>query len=357
MSVQLNAFQRMMYHWSELHPYNATHTCNIAGPLDAEKLLDAIRETYLLNGIGLTHIHPDGLTFRHEADSSPEVQVLSGGKDADGCLTDFTTRELNGPFERPTFRPMRFSVIDAGPQNHFVSLTYDHWIGDGMAARLVLRHVLGRYCDLPIPENNEPLDLYPARYRTIFGNRLRGLKLGLATVRMLRHWNRNRKAWQVRFDALERERDQLAAELGELYPKVESQLVSVFARCANLDARLSALHQSRPSGCKGTLLSAELVARNLTEFSRDQFSLTRELKIPSFTESSRLSWPPRETPAAVLLAESIASQGDPRRHSGEWYKVLAEDTERRKSEEAKRLAEEQRRTAAAKLDYEKSLPR
>jgi hypothetical protein len=50
---------------------------------------------------------------------------------------------------------------------------------------------------LPIPENNEPLDLYPARYRTIFGNRLRGLKLGLATVRMLRHWNRNRKAWQV----------------------------------------------------------------------------------------------------------------------------------------------------------------
>jgi hypothetical protein len=167
----------------------------------------------------------------------------------------------------------------------------------------------------------------------------------------------NRKAWQVRFDALERERDQLAAELGELYPKVESQLVSVFARCANLDARLSALHQSRPSGCKGTLLSAELVARNLTEFSRDQFSLTRELKIPSFTESSRLSWPPRETPAAVLLAESIASQGDPRRHSGEWYQVLAEDVERRKAEEAQRIADEQRRVAEDRRAYEASLPR
>jgi hypothetical protein len=167
----------------------------------------------------------------------------------------------------------------------------------------------------------------------------------------------NRKDWQVDFARCAEERNQLAAELRETYPKVVSQLVSLFSRIRANDLALSDLHGSRPDGAKGTLLSAELTARNLSEFNRDQPSLTRDLRLPEWQESCRLAWPPRDTPAAVLLSESIASQGDPRRHSSEWYQVLREDNARRVAEEQKRIEQEQRHTAEERAVYERSLPR
>jgi hypothetical protein len=198
---RLNAFQRVMYQWSALHPYNATHTYQIAGPLQLERLCDAIRATYARHRMGIVHISSDRLSYRHEVDDSPEVQVLQGGEDPSSRLAEHTTRELNRPFERPSFRPLRFSVMDAGPKAHYVTTTYDHWVADSVAARLVMRHVLGRYCGLEIPENREPIDLYPGTYRDVLGHRLRGLSLVAATARALRHGNRNRWAWQVAYSS------------------------------------------------------------------------------------------------------------------------------------------------------------
>jgi len=166
-----------------------------------------------------------------------------------------------------------------------------------------------------------------------------------------------RAKWQVRYDKLERERDELAKELAQFYPEFESRLVDLFNRLAINSAACSELHGSRPANAKGFLKGAELTARKLDDFTRDQPSVVRELRLPSWTDSSRTAWPPREIPASVLLAESIASQGDPRRHSGEWYQVLAEDVERRKAEEAQRIADEQRRVAEDRRAYEASLPR
>ena len=68
-------------------------------------------------------------------------------------LAAHLARELNRPFARPRCRPFRFSVVDAGPKSHYVSLTYDHWVADSVGARLLMRHVLGRYLKLDIPEN------------------------------------------------------------------------------------------------------------------------------------------------------------------------------------------------------------
>ncbi len=166
-----------------------------------------------------------------------------------------------------------------------------------------------------------------------------------------------RAKWQVRYDKLERERDELAKELAQFYPEFESRLVDLFNRLAINSAACSELHGSRPANAKGFLKGAELTARKLDDFTRDQPSIVRELRLPSWTDSSRMAWPPRETPASVLLAESIASQGDPRRHSGEWYRVLAEDVERRKAEEQQRIEAAQRGVAADKAAYERSLPR
>jgi hypothetical protein len=122
----------------------------------------------------------------------------------------------------------------------------------------------------------------------------------------------DRQEWEVDFRLLAEERNALAAELRQTYPATVAALVSLFARIADLDRRLSALHQSRPSGAKGQLLSAELKAHELSEFSRDEPSISRELKLPSWTESNKLAWPPPARPAGVVLAEAMSGDVDPR---------------------------------------------
>ena len=67
--------------------------------------------------------------------------------------------------------------LDAGPDAHYVIAAYDHWAADSAAARLVLRHVLDRYCEWNRPENRRPLDLYPGTYREVFSHRLGGARL------------------------------------------------------------------------------------------------------------------------------------------------------------------------------------
>lgn len=190
-SGRLNALQRVMYRWSALHPYNATHTYKIAGPLRLKSLREAIAQTYQAHGLGWVTISDDGRSFRYETDAAPPVTVLTGDGAPDDRLTVHLTRELNRPFRRPRSRPLRFSVIDAGPGFHYVTAAYDHWIADSTAARLVLRSVLGRYCGLAIPENDEPLDLYPGTYRDVFAHRLSRLGLAWATVRSVSHWLRH----------------------------------------------------------------------------------------------------------------------------------------------------------------------
>jgi hypothetical protein len=99
------------------------------------------------------------------------------------------------------------------------------------------------------------------------------------------------------------------------------------------EARKMFGHGSRPSGAKGFLLGAELIARNLPDFSRDQPSLVRELTILGWAESDKVVWPPRALPASVMVADAVAAVYDPRRHSADWYKALNEDSERRVAEE------------------------
>ena len=101
-------------------------------------------------------------------------------------LADHVTRELNRPFERPRCKPWRFSVLEAEPDAHYVIVTYDHWVADSTAARLVLRHVLDRYCGWNLPENRRPLDLYPGTYREVFAHRLGGARLFGAGMHSLR---------------------------------------------------------------------------------------------------------------------------------------------------------------------------
>jgi len=164
------------------------------------------------------------------------------------------------------------------------------------------------------------------------------------------------REWRIDFAALAEERNALAKELRETYPAAVAALVSLFARIGANDAALSQLHGSRPSGAKGTLLGAELTARQLEAFTRDEPSLTRELRLPSWLVSSKLDWPPRELPASVMIAAAMPTS-DPRRHSADWFAALREETEHRKAQEQKSIEQEAERSAEAKRAYEASLPR
>jgi hypothetical protein len=99
--------------------------------------------------------------------------------------------------------------------------------------------------------------------------------------------------WRADYEALKVERDALASELAEIYPAFEAKVTDLFARMAGNDAALSRLHQARPAGVPGYLLGAELVARNLDNFSRETPSIVRDLQLPSFAPGQPLSWPPR----------------------------------------------------------------
>ena len=201
-AARLNAFQRVMFQWTQLHPYNATHTYKLAGPLRLDDFADALRQTYRHLGLGIVEVAPDGSTFHHETHDTPEVEVLAGGEDPESCQAAHTTRQLNLPFARPRFRPLRFAVLEAGPQAHFVTVTYDHWVADSVAMRLILRHALGRYLDLEIPANDRTPSLYPATYRTVFGHRVGGLHAAMAGMRWFGQWFRNRSAAQVAYSSI-----------------------------------------------------------------------------------------------------------------------------------------------------------
>ncbi len=167
----------------------------------------------------------------------------------------------------------------------------------------------------------------------------------------------DRREWTIDFQLAAEKRNLLAKELAATYPRVVGQLVDLFNKLAANDAELSQLHGSRPSGAKGFLRNAELTARGLEAFSRDQPSLTRELRLPDWVESAKLAWPARAVPASVLLSEAVSSIHDPRRHSGDWHEVLKEDNARRIAEEQRRIADEQQHAEESRRAYERSLPR
>jgi hypothetical protein len=194
---RLNAFQRLMLQWSELHPYNAVHVYRIARPLERARLVDAVRQTFFATGLGLVEIDAGELTYRCRTDYAPEVTVVDGGDDPESALADWVSRELNRPFARPRCKPWRFSALRAGADAHYVVVAYDHWVADSVAARFVLQHVLDRYCGWNRPENRRPLDLYPGTYREVFPQRLGPAGLLKAGVHSFGQWMGTRQAAQV----------------------------------------------------------------------------------------------------------------------------------------------------------------
>ena len=194
---RLNAFQKVMLQMSSLHPYNATHVYKLAGRLRQDALEDAVDQTLAAYGLGIAHLSEDGQTFRHEPDYAPQVEIIDAADDVEESLGQYVSRSLNHAFSRPVCKPLRFAALSAGPAEHYVVLTYDHWIADSVGARMLLQDVLARYFDRPAMAAQGQLELYPGTYREVFRRQLRGPRVALSALRAVRQWNRNRAAWRV----------------------------------------------------------------------------------------------------------------------------------------------------------------
>jgi hypothetical protein len=149
------------------------------------------------------------------------------------------------------------------------------------------------------------------------------------------------------------------------YPDFVTKILDLFARIAANDKKLSNLHQARPAGISRHLRSAELVARGLESFGRDNPSLTQELKLPDWEQPTKLAWPPPQVPLGVLVAQSMASAPHPggnwwqhnqeraaavreeQQRVSDYYADQARRHEERENAEAQERAEQARRAAHA----------
>ena len=100
----------------------------------------------------------------------------------------------------------------------------------------------------------------------------------------------DREEWENDSATLADERNALAREMRQTYPHHVAELVSLFARAADLDHRISEFHGRRPDGCKGYLKSVEQTARELEAFTRDTPSLVARdrLQLPDWSDTA--SW-------------------------------------------------------------------
>ena len=97
-----------------------------------------------------------------------------------------------------------------------------------------------------------------------------------------------------------------------------------------------------------------LTARGLESFSISDPSLTEAAKLPDWTHSDRMAWPPPQTPLGVLLAASMAPPPDAR-FTANWAAARERDQARRAAVEARWAKEEEARQAESRRTYEASL--
>jgi hypothetical protein len=184
-TIRLNAMQRMMLQWSELHPYNACHVCRLRGAGDPDRLRDAARQVFRRNGLGVTEIEAGGRAYRAEYSEEVSVRVVPPEPNSTTQLEWLVAEELNRPFARPRGCPVRFVLVPGSGDAHVLVTTYDHWTADSISSRLLLRQILAQYLACSMPGCRETLATYDGTFRHAFSRQLRWKRLGLAASRAI----------------------------------------------------------------------------------------------------------------------------------------------------------------------------
>ena len=106
-----------------------------------------------------------------------------------------------------------------------------------------------------------------------------------------------------------------------------------------LDQECLRINSAASTGEHRRLLGVELTARGLESFSFYNPSLGDTVKLPEWTHSDRMAWPPPKIPLGVLMAMSMVPQHDPmpwrqlRRCTGEGRSTASGGRSARSAEE------------------------
>ncbi len=182
MKGRLNLFQAAMVRWREMHPYNAVHVVTLPQALDVPRLEATIGRQ--LEGLGLTGLTLDRRRLRYEwtggAAATP-LSVLPGGADPQSLLRAEMERQLNLAFPAEgRIEPFRFFAVETATGFH-LGLAYDHLIAGGDSIVRLLQRLVEDYCGIVPAGAPLPPDLYPPRYRRLFGRQAFALARGLAS--------------------------------------------------------------------------------------------------------------------------------------------------------------------------------
>jgi len=297
---RLNVFQRVMLQWSDLHPYNAGQAAKVAGSMRPQALRNAVNEACAANGLGTVRLDPKGRHYEYLPVDQQDLTILRAENGLESALADHITAELNRPFARPECQPLRFFAIDGGDTNdaHYVGVIYDHWVADSVAIRLVLRHVLGRYCGFSVARNGHPLDLYPDTYRRTFRKHWSGGQIArgvLSTVGLLA---RLRRAYRVSY-----------LRTAQLRAQFE-----VFPTAPGTVERLHAFSKSVGVSVHDVFLAA--LARGMAEFmpSRSRHGKRRNLALGTIVDTRGVSCDDLAEAMGMYLAYYVV-QCEPRRRA------------------------------------------
>lgn len=114
-------------------------------------------------------------------------------------------------------------------------------------------------------------------------------------LQQLRAQEEDHRRW-VAYNKAKAKRDELAAELADIYPAFAHRLAQLLSRIASNDREIEYINNhARPSGAE-RLLVAELTARGLEGFVKNSVQtprITEELRLPAFEYSAheRYAWP------------------------------------------------------------------
>jgi hypothetical protein len=125
--------------------------------------------------------------------------------------------------------------------------------------------------------------------------------------------------WEPEFKRVEALRDDLAAEMREVYPAVVALLTDLFRRMAECDRECSRVAGTAPPGDNRRLLKVELTARGVKGLLQPDVWIALELRLPYFTRDSGpiYAWPPR-TPSPFAYVPVMVPSGP----GPDWHEEL-----------------------------------
>jgi hypothetical protein len=164
MRGRLNAFQKTMLQWNDLHPYNAVHVARLPEQLEVGRLKSVIAASIEAKGLTGLSLNRHSGEFQYSGGAaSAELKVIEPPGSATLPLEQEIELQLNTPFpQSECFSPFRFFVV---PERDAFSLglVYFHAVADGESILSLLKDIVTAYVRGEVTEPVSLMDPYTSR--------------------------------------------------------------------------------------------------------------------------------------------------------------------------------------------------